>query len=172
MITPPDRSEFAEYYLTYVSKVPTGDIRDILAAQSQETLTLFRSVSDQQSLQRYAPDKWSIREVASHINDTERVFGFRAFWFARGCGEELPSFDQDVAVAGSGADARTWQSHIGEFEAVRSATLAFWNSLSAGAWDRRGVASGNPFTVRSLAWITAGHVAHHARLLRERYLGS
>jgi DinB family protein len=165
-----DRSEAAEYYFTYINQVPDGDIVKILQEQETETVQLLRGISEEASLGRYAPGKWSVREVASHINDCERMFTFRALWFARGFDSALPSFDQDVAIAGADADGRTLNSHVDEFRAIRSATLALFGSLSGEAWTRRGVASGNPFTVRALAHITAGHVAHHLRLLRERYL--
>lgn len=170
MIAIPDRTEAAEYYFTYIDDVPAGDILEILRAQSEETRTLLSSISDDRSLHRYAPDKWSIREVVSHVNDTERVFVFRALWFARGFDSPLPSFDQDVAVAGADADERSWSSHIDEFSAIRAATSAFFESVPAQTWDRRGIASGNPFSVRALAYITAGHVAHHSRVLRTLYL--
>jgi hypothetical protein len=166
----PDRTEAAEYYFTYIDQVPTGDICRVLEAQLPETLALLHDISDEQSLTRYAPDKWSIREVVSHLNDTERLFVFRAFWFARGFDSPLPSFDQNVAVSTAGADERSWRSHVDEFKAVRAATLAFFRGLPADAWTRRGVASGNPFTVRALAYLAAGHVTHHTRILRQRYL--
>jgi hypothetical protein len=166
----PERSEAAEYYFTYIDQVPDGDIRAILRAQRDDALALFQGISEERSLHRYAPDKWSIRQVLGHLNDTERVFVARAFWFARGFDSPLPSFDQDVAVGASGAEERSWASHVDEFRAVRGATLAFFQELPARAWLRRGVASDNPFTVRALAFIAAGHVAHHARILRERYL--
>jgi len=165
-----DRSEAAEYYFTYINQVPDGDIVKILQEQETETVQLLRGISEEASLGRYAPGKWSVREVASHINDCERMFTFRALWFARGFDSALPSFDQDVAIAGADADGRTLSSHVDEFRAIRSATLALFGSILGDAWTRRGVASGNPFTVRALAHITAGHVAHHLRLLRERYL--
>lgn len=168
--TVPDRTEAAEYYFTYIDQVAGGEICDILEAQLAETIALLRGVSEEQSLHRYAPDKWSIRQVLSHLNDTERVFVFRALWFARACDGPLPSFDQNVAVSASAADVRPWSSHVNEFQAVRAATLAFFQNLPAAAWMRRGVASGNPFSVRALAYIIAGHVTHHMRVLRERYL--
>ena len=168
-LTIPDRTEAAEYYFTYIDQVPTGDILEILDAQLVEARALLAGINDQQSLFRYAPDKWSIRQVLSHVNDGERLFVFRAFWFARGFDEPLPSFDQDVAVSAADADARTWQSHVDEFETVRAATMTFFRNVPEGAWTRRGIASGNPFTVRALAYITAGHVTHHLRILRERY---
>jgi choline dehydrogenase-like flavoprotein len=169
-ITAPDRTEAAEYYFTYIDQVPGGDICDILRAQIPETVTLLNGISDEQSRHRYAPEKWSIRQVVSHLNDTERLFVFRALWFARGFDSPLPSFDQNIAIASAGADDRPWSSHVGEFRAVRSATVAFFQDLPADAWSRRGIASGNPFTVRALAYISAGHVAHHLKILRERYL--
>ena len=166
----PDRAEAAEYYFTYINQVPEGDIGQILQTQEPEAVQLLRNISEERSLHRYAPGKWSIREVVSHINDTERMFTFRALWFARGFDSPLPSFDQDVAIRGASADDRTLSSHLEEFRAVRAATCALFEHMPPDAWTRRGLASGNPFTVRALAYITAGHVAHHVRLLRERYL--
>ena len=168
--TTPDRTEAAEYYFTYIDKVPPGDICQILEAQLQDTLALLKTVSEEQSLTRYAPGKWSIREVISHVNDAERLFVFRALWFARGFDSPLPSFDQDVAIKTASADARSFSSHVEEFRAVRAATLTFFQSLPDEAWMRRGTASGYSFTVRALAYITAGHAAHHAQILRERYV--
>jgi hypothetical protein len=104
------------------------------------------------------------------VNDCERLFVSRAFWFARGFDSPLPSFDQNTAISTAGADDRPWGSHVDEFRAVRAATVPFFQNLPTDAWARRGIASGNPFTVRALAFLTAGHVVHHSRILRERYL--
>ena len=166
----PEATEAAEYYFTYIKQVPAGDVRVTLDSQARTLLAVFKGISEEQSRHRYAPDKWTIRQVLSHINDTERLFVFRALWFARGFDTPLPSFDQDVAIASAGADARSWQSHVEEFEALRRASVAFFATLPAEAWDRRGTASGFPFSVRALAYMTAGHAEHHARILRERYL--
>jgi hypothetical protein len=168
----PDRTEAAEYYFTYINQVPAGDICEILDRQATPAVDLFESVSDERSLSRYAPDKWTIREVAGHLNDCERLFVFRAFWFARGFDAPLPSFEQDIAVAHAGSAGRSWRSHIDEFRSVRAATSSFFRGLPEEAWSRRGIASGNPFTVRALAYIAAGHVAHHLRILQERYLAT
>jgi hypothetical protein len=170
MTVAPDRTEAAEYYFTYIDKVPAGDICEILRTQSDEFITLLTGIPDAQSKHRYESDKWTIREVVGHINDTERLFVFRALWFARGFDSPLPSFDQHVAVATAGADERSWPSLIDEFRALRASTVAFFSALPADAWPRRGVASGNPFTVRALAYLTAGHVIHHAGILESRYL--
>ena len=166
----PDRSEAAEYYFTYIDQVGEGDIRQLLADQLRETLTLLDSIPQERALHRYAPEKWTISEAVSHVNDAERVFAYRAFWFARKFDTPLPSFDQDVAAASSDADARTLKSHRDEFAAIRAASLELFRNLPGEAWMRRGTASGNSFSVRGLAYITVGHVAHHSRILRERYL--
>ena len=167
--TTPGRDEAADYYFTYIDQVPPGSIIETLTAQLPDTLAFLSRVPEERSLFRYAADKWSLREVLSHINDTERVFTFRALWFARGFESPLPSFDQAVAIASAGADARSWPSLIEEFRAVRSATLALFQYLPAEAWTRRGTASDRTFTVRALAYIAAGHVVHHLWVVRERY---
>jgi hypothetical protein len=170
MSTIPDRSEAAEYYFTYIDQVAKGNICKTLESQSVETLALLRSIPEETSLRRYAPEKWSIRQVVSHLNDTERLFVFRALWFARGFDSPLPSFDQNIAISSASADERPWSSHVEEFGAVRAATRAFFQNLPAFAWSRGGIASGNRFTVRALAYIVAGHVTHHTNMLRTRYL--
>jgi uncharacterized damage-inducible protein DinB len=169
MFSVPGRSEAADYYFTYIDAVPPGDIRRILAEQARDVLTVLRRVPDEQSLHRYAPGKWSIREVVSHINDSERVFSFRAFWFARGFTSPMPSYDQDAGLPFAAAGARRWANHLDEFAAVRAATVALFDSLPDDAWDRRGIASEMSVSVRALAFICAGHVAHHLGLLRSRY---
>ena len=165
----PERSEATEYYFTYIDQVGPGDIVEILGRQGREMLSLFNGISEERSLERYEAGKWTIREVLGHLNDTERLFVARAFWFARGFDTPLPSFDQHVAMKASGANPRAWRTHVHEFQAVRSATVAFFGNLPDDAWDRRGIASDNPFTVRALAYLCAGHVIHHVRILRERY---
>ena len=166
----PDRTEASEYYFRYIDQVAPGDICEVLAAQGTEVLALSRGVTEERSQFRYQPGKWSLRQVLSHINDTERLFAMRAFWFARGHEAPLPSFDQDVAIAVAGADERSWASHVAEFEAVRAATRTLFENLPADAWSRRGTASGFPFSVKALAYITAGHVTHHLKIVREKYL--
>lgn len=170
MIAVPDRHEAAEYYFTYIDQVPEGDICGLLDAQGNEVLDLLLGISEQTSLHRYAPGKWSIREVVNHVSDAERLFVFRAFWFARGFESPLPSFDQTIAVSAARADDRAWRDLVEEFRAIRASTVAFFRSLPAEAWTRRGIASDNPFTVRALAYLAVGHVIHHTKILRERYL--
>ena len=135
-----------------------------------ETLPFLLGISEEKSLHRYGPEKWSIRQVLNHVNDAERVFLFRAFWFARGFDSPLPSFDEKSSADTAFADDYSWASHVEDFRGARLATVAFFRNLPSEAWMRRGTASGNPFTVRALAYILAGHVSHHRATLQERYL--
>ncbi|HEY4776868.1 MAG TPA: DinB family protein [Candidatus Acidoferrales bacterium] len=166
----PQRTEAAPYYFTYIDLISGDDILQTLEAQLADTSRFLSGISEEKSVYRYAPDKWSIRQVIGHVNDTERVFAFRAMWFARGLSEPLPSFDQNIASNADGADDRSLASHIQEFRKIREATIALFRNLPAEAWVRSGVASGNSVTVNALAYMIAGHVAHHAAILRERYL--
>lgn len=167
--TPPARGDAADYYFKYIDLVPAGDIIRTLAAQADEVARTLTGVSEEASLARYAADKWSVRQVLSHVNDCERLFAFRAFWFARGFDSELPSFDQIHAAGTADADRHPLRAHVDEFRALRRSTVAFFEQLPDEAWDRRGVASGNPFSVRALAFLAAGHVTHHLNGLREQY---
>ena len=108
--------------------------------------------------------------MLSHVSDTERVFTFRALWFARGFEAPLPSFDQHIAVQGAKADAISWAAHIEEFREVRQAAIYLFRNMPEEAWNRRGIASDKPFSVRALAYLIPGHMAHHLTLLRTRYL--
>ena len=168
--TRPDRTEAAPYYFTYIDLVPDGDVRDLLEAQIDDVTDLLGGVPPDRVDYRYAPDKWSIREVLGHLIDTERLFVLRAFWFARGFDTPLPSFDQHVAVQHAGSGQRPWQSLVDEFLSLRRSTVLFFRHLPPEAWERRGIASDNPFSVRALAYMGVGHVTHHANILRDRYL--
>jgi len=166
----PEHDEVAPYYFTYIDQVTGDDPLRVIESQLDECLSVLGRISDEKSLYRYAAGKWSIRQVLNHVTDTERAFIFRALWFARGFDAPLPSYDQEIAAAGAQADGIAWAAHVQEFRHVREATILFFRNLPAEAWMRKGMASGNPFTVRALAFITAGHVTHHFRILRERYL--
>jgi hypothetical protein len=170
MIAAPAKSEADSYYFTYIDQVTGDDAQAALSDQLQQSDALFRAISEEKSLFRYAPGKWSIRQVLNHITDTERAFAFRALWFARKFDAPLPGFDQNIAASGADADTIIWAAHAEEFRQVRLSTISLFENMPGDALLRSGMASEKPFTVRSLAWIVAGHYAHHTRIIRERYL--
>ncbi len=169
MIGRPEHSEAAPYYFRYIDLISDGDIVRVMADQLQGTLELCSTISEERSLHRYAADKWSIRQLLSHITDSERAFAFRAFWFARGFETPLPSFDQDSAASSAMADSISWAAHLEEFRRVRLSSISLFENMPPTGWTRGGVASDSYVSVRALAYIIAGHLAHHVAILRDRY---
>lgn len=167
---PPGPDEYHDHYAGYVDLVPEGDVLRILQEGVATTRALLDPLSASAETGRYAPDKWSVRQVVGHLTDSERLFAFRAVHMARGDPADLPSMDQEIWARGSNAHARPLSGLLDELQAVRGASLHLFRGLPPEALDRRGVASGMEFTVRSFAWITAGHEIHHRRILEERYL--
>jgi hypothetical protein len=166
----PERTEAAAYYFTYIDRIQQDDVVGVMERQLDDFGKILAGISEEKSLHRYAPEKWSIRQVLSHLNDTERAFAFRALWFGRDFHDPVPSFDQNISVDAARADEYSWASHVAEFRDVRRATVALFRKLPGEAWGRSGVASGNMVSVRALAYIIAGHAVHHVAILQERYL--
>jgi hypothetical protein len=168
----PQPGEYGSYYQRYIDHAPEEDIVAALDAQARETAVLFDGLSEQQAAHRYAPDKWSIKQLVGHVTDAERIFAYRALSIARGETKALPGFDQEPYVINSGADERAMSDLAGELAAVRRANVMMFRALSDEAWRRIGTASDNPISVRALAYIMLGHERHHMSVLRDRYLGS
>lgn len=166
----PAKAEAAEFYWKYIEQVAGDDPVAAMVAQLDELTELAAKFSEERSLYRYAEGKWSVREALSHLTDAERVFQYRALWFGRGLPEALPQFDENAVVTAAEADRLAWATHVEDYRAVRASTISLLRNLPDEAWGRVGVASGWPVSVRGLAFIIAGHSAHHFRILRERYL--
>lgn len=165
----PARDEYTPFLEPYISLVTGSDALGPLAAQIDETLALLAPLTESRALHRYAPGKWSVKETAVHMGDFERVFAYRALHFARGSTDPLPSFDEVEWTPSARADARPIGEIVEELRSLRAATLALFRSFDAEALARRGIASGNPLSVRATAWSIVGHDRHHLKILRERY---
>jgi DinB family protein len=171
----PSAAEFASFYAGYVSLVPEADIMSVLERQADDVRLQTRAFIPKREEFRYAPGKWSVREVLGHVTDAERVFGFRAFCFSRGDENALPGFEQDDYVARANFDRCRLKDLVEEFAQLREANLIVLrrldplDPLGGAAWRRMGTASGKPVSVRALAYIMAGHVRHHLRILSTRY---
>jgi len=169
-IVRPTSSEYASHYARYIDLVTEADVLAALENQSKSAHALFASIPEEKGSYRYAPGKWSINEVLGHIVDSERVFAYRTLRFARNDATELPGFEQDDFAANANFDNLILQDILREYEAVRMSTVLLLKHLSSEAWSRRGVANGNPITVRALAFAIAGHELHHLGILKSRYL--
>lgn len=165
----PEAGEFAEYYGKYIAKVPGTDVTGVLESERLHVSRLFAGRSERDGNFRYAPDKWTIKEVVGHVVDAERIFTYRALRIGRGDETPLSSFEQDDYVKNGGFAARTLSDLVEEFDAVRRASISLFRSFDDAAWGRRGVASQKQVTVRALGFITAGHQIHHRMILEESY---
>lgn len=165
----PEAGEFAEYYGKYIAKVPGTDVVGILESERLHMSQLFAGRSERDGNFRYAPGKWTIKEILGHVTDGERIFTYRALRIARGDETPLASFEQDDYVKNGGFAARKLADLVEEFDAVRGASISLFRSFDEAAWARRGVASQKPVTARALGFITAGHQIHHRMILEESY---
>jgi hypothetical protein len=159
----PTDKEYASFYAGYVGLVPEGDLFTALEQQAAEMQKLLRPIGETKSQHRYAPDKWSIREVIGHIADSERVFTYRALRFARGDGTQLTGYDENLWGKSTNAHSRTLVSLLDDLQVLRAATLSLFRGFADADWEKSGTASNNLFTVRALAYIVAGHERHHMR---------
>lgn len=168
-IARPEPGEYAPYYDRYVLLVPGSDILATLDSQRRQTMLLLCGRDEEDGDLRYAPDKWSAKEVLGHVCDTERVFAYRALRISRDDRTPIEGYEQDDYVR-NGPFARVPLAElIEDYIAVRRATLTLLRSLDDAAWMRRGIANKNEVSVRALAYIIAGHELHHRRILEEKY---
>ena len=168
-IARPQPGEYAPYYDRYVSLVADNDILTTLDEQRRQMLLVLCSRSDADGDFRYAPDKWSAKEVLGHVCDTERVFAYRALRIARADPTPMEGFEQDDYIRNGPFAYRPLADLIEDYIAVRRATLSLLRNLDEAAWSRRGIANKNEVSVRGLAYIIAGHELHHRRILEEKY---
>ena len=168
-VTRPQSDEYAPYYEKYVSLIASDDVISVLEGQRVQMTQLLAARSEREGNFRYAPDKWSVKEVIGHISDAERIFAYRLLRIGRGDETPLSGFEQDGYIAMGGFGERTLSDVAAEFATVRAATMALVQSLPVEAWKRRGTASDNPVTARALAYIIAGHQLHHQNILNEKY---
>ncbi|HNW60496.1 MAG TPA: DinB family protein [bacterium] len=165
----PADHEFAPYYSRYISLVTETDILRALEEQATQLAGLMDGVPPEREEFRYAPDKWSVREVLGHLIDGERVFGYRAFCISRGETAPLPSFDQSQYITRSDYKERSVAELMQEFLLIRRTNVLFLRRLSEADWSQMGTASNHPVSVRALAFIMVGHARHHVNVLRASY---
>jgi hypothetical protein len=167
----PRAGDYAPYYASYVARYLESDILAELARQIDEVEALLRPLDDRAALRRYAPGKWSVKEVVGHLVDTERLFVYRATSIARGDETPLPGMDQDMWLAGGRFDRLALGGLLDEFAHLRRATILFFRHLDPADLARRGTADGKEVTVRAFPFMICGHAGHHLAVLRERYVG-
>jgi len=165
----PDKNEYAEFYKGYVEKVPAGEFLENLMSIHQETEKFIRQISDKWDY-RYAPSKWTIKQLVQHMCDAERVFAYRALRFARRDTTELPGFDENSFADHADVDSRKMDDLLQEWHALRESSIAMFRSFDQETLLQTGIASKNKVSVRALAYCILGHELHHVHIIKERYL--
>jgi uncharacterized protein (TIGR03083 family) len=165
----PESDEIPAHFVGYIGNVPERDPVAVLAAQIDVTAALLRGLSEADALKRYAPGKWSVKEIVGHLADTERIMAYRALRIARGDETPLPGFDENAFVPPAKFDARPLPDLVAELRTTRAATLALFRTFDADAWRRRGTASGKAVSVRAIGYMIPGHERHHVEILKTRY---
>jgi uncharacterized damage-inducible protein DinB len=167
----PLRGEYGPHAQTDIDQVPGDDAVIVLEALADQTLTFLQSLPVERLVGlRYAPGKWTVKDVIAHVADDERIFAYRALCIARGETLPLAGFDENVYAAHADGELHEWDELLADYEAVRAASLTLFRGLSAAAWSRVGEVNGYGATPRGLAFHIAAHEWHHVRLLHERYL--
>jgi hypothetical protein len=169
-MTRPEPGEYAPYFARYIDLVPGDDLLVTLPAQSESTLAFWESLSEEDSFYRPTPERWSLKQLLNHLNDTERIFGYRALRIARGDTTPLPSFEQDSYARSAWADRLEWADLVEEYSAVRQATLTLFHSLRPEDYTRMGTVSDNPMSARAAAYIVGGHELYHLDIVSRDYL--
>lgn len=170
MLQRPSSEEYSPYLAGYISQVPEGDYATFLRSQLDVVVTLVSQISDEQGVSRYAPGKWSLKEVLGHMTDTERIMSYRMLRIARGDTTNLPGFDQDLFITNTSFDELSIEDLLNDFQAVRQATLSLLKTISESAWSRKGNASNHVISARALAYVIAGHANHHLGVIQDKYV--
>lgn len=165
----PAPGEYPSVFERYVARVPESDVLPALERQISEVRAALGGLSPERAGFRYAPDKWSVRELLGHVTDTERVFAYRAMCVARGEQAPLPGFEEKDYAANAGHDRYALGDLLAEFEAVRRANVSMFAHLDEKALFRVGTANGAPVTARAIAYMVVGHARHHLAVLAEKY---
>lgn len=169
--TRPQSTDYAPWMENYVKLVPEGSVSELLVSEHNELMDLLGKFSEDQGGYRYAPGKWSVKEVIGHIADTERIMSYRLLRIARGDQTTLPGFDQDVFIEGASFDEMSLEDLLHEVDVVRQATISLIKGIKEDAWARKGKVSDYEASAHGLLYVVIGHAIHHRNILKERYIG-
>jgi len=169
-ITKPASNEYPEWFAAEIELVYYNDLITGLQDSVNKTLNFLRKLTEEDLVYRYAPGKWSIKQMWQHVIDVERVLSYRALRYARKDETVLSGFDENKYAAVSNADHRNFKDIIREYAVVRDSTLELFRSFTEAMFFHRGTAGKSNMTVRSVGYLILGHEIHHVNTINERYL--
>lgn len=171
MLQRPLETEYPSYFANYISQVPDGNLLDLLQSQMTTFLSEIKGLSEDQLAFSYAENKWTLRQVLLHINDVERIFAYRALACLRSDTGNIPGFEQDEYAEVTKSSTRTIENIMDEFEALRKSNIQLFSSTKDDEWLHAATINNNKTTARSMAYMLVGHIEHHRKINKEKYLG-
>lgn len=165
-----NEEDYAAYYRPYMEGLPSSDILPFLELQMEDVMQFLRTIPEDKWNYAYAPGKWTIREVLGHVADSEIIFGYRALSFARGEQQSLPGYEENDYVREGRFNQLSYQEIIQIWLKSRELNLVLFESIDETGWNQTGIANGNTMKAGAVPFIIAGHVRHHMRIVKERYL--
>ena len=169
ILTQPVAGEFNPMFQRYIDRVTEDDVLGALASQVADVRAALSGVPADRETYRYEPGKWSVRQVLGHVNDSERVFGYRLLCVGRGDTQSLPGFDEETYAPAAGHDRVPLADLLEEFELIRRANVLLARGFDETAWARVGTANNNKVVTRALPYIMVGHARHHLAVLASKY---
>lgn len=170
LIKKPNYDISPPYYVKYFELVKEENLIEALNNSFASTTKLLESIPEAKHTYCYAEGKWTVKELLSHIADTERIFAYRALRFSRLDETNLPGYEENLFAPNANTVNRSLPEMINEFKAVRLATLSLFIYLNEHMLDFFGSANNLKVNARMLGWMIAGHCTHHCNILKERYL--
>lgn len=167
----PDLTRVPVFYHNYIKLVPTDDLISELKDQAISFRSFLDTISAEKAEYRYAADKWSIKELLQHCIDAERIFAYRALCIARKDQTPFPGFEEEDYAKNAKTQNRSWESLKEEFSVIRKGSEILFETFDEEQLEATGTASGNSNYVRAFGFILLGHLAHHEKIIKERYLG-
>jgi uncharacterized damage-inducible protein DinB len=169
-LTKPLSGEYSDGLAPYIVAAPQGDVLALLQAQLSDVMEIYTGLSEAQAAYRYAPGKWSLKDLLQHLSDAERIFAYRCLRIGRGDATPLPGWEENDYALTAKADARSLVDLLADFQVTRQASLALFRSLPEEAWALKGTSNGRTLSARAVPFVCLGHAAHHLQVIRERYL--
>lgn len=167
----PTSDEYNPFFKNYIDLVPNGELVPMMVENLDKITSFFKSIPNELANYKYAPGKWSIKEILSHITDSERVFAYRALVCIRMDHTiVIPNMDENLYAKNRDVSAIELDSLIQEFEYARKNTIKLYEGVSEKQYNFKAKSEGGDITAKALGYAIIGHTLHHKKVITEKYM--
>ncbi len=107
-----------QYFDRYINLVAEVELSQAFADSVQQLNELDENFLTRLDGQKYAPDKWTVKEILQHVIDFERILSYRSLLFARQEGSVPQGVDENLLAAHMNAERRPLDELIDELLTV------------------------------------------------------